>query len=190
MWPKYNNPKAMLWRAWKLRLWRLMRAEARGSPAAAAEENGGDGLEHDAEVFHQALAPDVLQVVAHLGPHVIDRAVVVMIDLGQPGDPRLGPLAQGILGDVLPQLGEDGGPLRPGPHDVHVALEHVQHLGQLVQPVLPQQVAHRGDPGILLLGPYRPRVLLGVHPHGAELIYGEGPAPDVAMAAPILSVGA
>ena len=31
----------------------------------------------------------------------------MVVDLGQPGDPRLGPLAQGILGDVLPQLGED-----------------------------------------------------------------------------------
>ena len=70
------------------------------SPPAAAEEDDGDGLEHDAEVLAQALAADVLQVVAHLGAHVFQRAVVVVVDLGQPRDPRLGPLAERVLGDV------------------------------------------------------------------------------------------
>src|SRR4026208_2171332 len=70
------------------------------SPSAAAQEDDGDGLEHDEQVFAQALPTDVLEVVAHLGAHVVDRAVVVVVDLRQPGDAGLGPLAQRVLGDV------------------------------------------------------------------------------------------
>src|SRR6476646_12282929 len=89
----------------------LRRNSEGGSPASATEEDDGDGLEHDAQVLAQALAADVLQVVAHLGADVLQGAVVVVVDLGQPRDPRLGPLAQRVLGDVAAQLGEDGGPL-------------------------------------------------------------------------------
>ena len=44
------------------------------SPPAAAEEDDGDGLEHDAQVFAQALAADVLEVVADLGADVVDAS--------------------------------------------------------------------------------------------------------------------
>ena len=80
----------------------------------------------------------------------------MMVHLGQSGNPRLGPLPQRILGDVLPQLGEDGGPLGTGPHDVHLAPQHINKLGQLVQPVLPEQPADGGDPSLAVLGPDRP----------------------------------
>src|SRR5216110_3110891 len=60
----------------------LRRNNAGGSPASATEEDDGDGLEHDAQVLAQALAADVLEVVAHLGAHVLQRTVVVVVDLG------------------------------------------------------------------------------------------------------------
>ena len=103
--------------------------------------------------------------------------------------PGLGPLAQGILGDVLAELGEDGGPLGAGPHDVHLALEHVEQLGQLVQPVLAQEPTHRRDPRVLLLGPDRPAPLLGIDPHGAELIDREWLAAEIVLPAMILRPG-
>ena len=87
----------------------------------------------------------------------------------------------------LPQLGEDGGPLGPGPHDVHLAPQHVQQLGQLVQPVLAQHPPHRGDPGVVLRRPTpRPLLALGVDVHRAELVDGERPAPQVPGPAVVL----
>src|SRR3546814_18976474 len=67
-----------------------------------------DGLEHYAQVLRHRLAADVLEIIVHLGADVLERAIVEMIDLGQPGDPWLGPLPQRILRDLLPQLGEAG----------------------------------------------------------------------------------
>ena len=135
------------------------------------------------------LAADVLQVVVHLGAHVLERAVVVVVDLGQAGDARLGPLAQGILGDVLPELGEDGGPLGAGPHDVHLALEHVEQLGQLVQPILAQETTDRRHPGVALLSPDGPAPLLGIDPHGAKLIDREWLPAEIVFATMILGPG-
>src|SRR5215218_4213751 len=150
-------------------------------PAAPAQQDHRYRLEHDPEIFGHRLAPDVLQVVMHLGPHIFQRAVVVMIDLSQSGDPRSGPLPQRVLRDMLPQLGKDGGPLGAGAHDVHLAPEHVDQLGQLVQAVLPQEPADRGDPRIALLGPHRATLMLGVDPHGAELVNRERPSTDVPL---------
>src|SRR5215217_7737231 len=150
-------------------------------PAAPAQQDHRYRLEHDPEVFGRRLALQVLQVVMHLGPHIFQRAIVVMIDLSQSGDPRPGPLPQRVLRDVLPQLGKDGGPLGAGAHDVHLAPEHVDQLGQLVQAVLPQEPADRGDPRIALLGPHRTTLMLGVDPHGAELVNRERPSTDVPL---------
>src|SRR5687767_15559858 len=52
------------WRRWT-------NVNALGSPAAAAQQDDGHGLEHDAEVFGHRLAPDVLQVVMDLGAYVL-----------------------------------------------------------------------------------------------------------------------
>src|SRR5215211_673343 len=155
-------------------------------PAAPAQQDHRYRLEHDPEIFGHRLAPDVLQVVMYLGPHIFQRAVVVMIDLSQSGDPRSGPLPQRVLRDVLPQLGKDGGPLGAGAHDIHLAPEHVDQLGQLVQAVLPQEPADRGDPRIALLGPHRATLMLGVDPHGAELVDREGLAAQVPLPAVVL----
>lgn len=55
------------------------------------------------------------------------------------------PPAQGILGYALTRHGKDGGPLGPGPHDVHLAPQHVEQLGQLIQLVLPQELPHKSQ---------------------------------------------
>ena len=62
--------------------------------------------------------------------------------------------------------------VRTGAHNGHVSLEHVDELGQLVQGVLPQEGAEAGPAAVRLRAPGA--VLLVVHPHGAELVHGEG----------------
>src|SRR5690606_11988492 len=139
-------------------------------PAATPEQDHRHRLEHDPEVLQQALPLDVFQVEADLPADIVQAAVVVMVDLRQAGDPRLGTLAQRVFGDVLPQLGKDHRALGARAHDVHLALEHVDELGQLVDPVLAQVAADPGDPRIMLLRPDGAGVLFRVHPHRAELV--------------------
>src|SRR5262245_19583831 len=102
------------------------RAVTGGSPTSPAKQHDGDRLDHDLEVFQQALPLDVLQIVLHLPPHVVEALVVVMIDLRQAGDAGLGPLPEPVLRNVLGQLGENRRPFGTWPDDVHLALEHVE----------------------------------------------------------------
>src|SRR5712692_2031614 len=152
-------------------------------PAPPAEQDHGDGLHHDLEVLEQALAPDILEVELHLFPDVVEASVIVMIDLREAGNAGLGPLAQGVLRNVRPQVGEDRGALGAGADDAHLALADVDQLGQLVEPVLPQEPADLGDAGIVLRGPDGARLVLRVHEHRAELVDRERLPAEVESAA-------
>ena len=63
------------------------------------------------------------------------------------------------------------GQSRPGAYKGHIALENVEHLGQLVQAGLAQDLAHPGDPGVRIVGVDAGAGMLGVDLHRAELVH-------------------
>src|SRR5215218_6704907 len=87
---------------------------------------------------------------------------------------------------MLPELCKDGGSFRAWSHYVHLALQYVEQLRQLVQPVLPQEAANWGQAGVLLLSPYGATAVLRVNPHGSELVNGEQLSTDVLLAPVVL----
>src|SRR5690606_19513199 len=68
----------------------------RASPGTLPEDDGGNGAQHDAEVLEHGTPLDVLEVVRQLAPHVIHGAVVMLVHLRPPRDPRRHSLALGI----------------------------------------------------------------------------------------------
>ncbi len=75
-----------------------------------------------------------------------------------------------VVRDHLAQLLDEVRTLGAGPHEAHVAPEHVPQLRQLVEPRLAHQAAEPGDPRVVLARrPDRPRGLLGVRTHRAPL---------------------
>ena len=98
-----------------------------------------------------------------------------MVHLGPSGDSGPYTLSLRIDGYSLPQLLEDLGLLGPGPNQVHVALQDVEQLGELVEPVSPQEPPGPGDPRVVFTGPDLARVI-AVHPHGAEFVDLEDPS--------------
>src|SRR5688500_9383156 len=72
-------------------------------PAARLQDHRRHGAQHDLEVLGEALATQVLEIVAHLRTHIVEAAVVLLVDLRQAGDPGLHPLAIWILANVLAQ---------------------------------------------------------------------------------------
>src|SRR5947207_369779 len=86
---------------------------------------------------------DVLEVEGELAAHVVLIAVVREVHLGPPGDPGPDPLAALVPLDALTQVHEDLGLLGSWPHDVHVALQDVPELRELVEPQPPQHPADR-----------------------------------------------
>src|SRR5438874_5186082 len=85
----------------------------RGGSPPAAPQHHRRGTEHDSEIFEHGLAPDVLEVVAHLAAHVAHRRVVALVDLCPAGDARPNALAALVALDLLAQVHKDGGLLGP-----------------------------------------------------------------------------
>ena len=61
------------------------------------------------------------------------------------------------------------GPLWPRADQAHLAEQHVDQLGELVQAEAPNDLAQTRAPRVIWHRPYRPRGGLGVGPHRAEL---------------------
>src|SRR5207237_1145633 len=113
--------------------------------SAAATQHHGEGAGHDPQIFQRGLAADVLEVVTNLAPHVVDRRVVALVDLRPAGDAGANALAPLIPFDLLPQIHEDGRLFGAWTHDVHVTLQHVEEMRQLVEPKLAKHLAERRD---------------------------------------------
>src|SRR6185312_3550170 len=72
-----------------------------GSPPAAPQDHHRRGAQHDSEIFERGLAPDVLEVVAHLAGHVVHRRVVALVDLRPARDARPNALTALVALDLL-----------------------------------------------------------------------------------------
>lgn len=94
-------------------------------------------------------------------------------------------MADRIVGDRLCELLHEGGALRARSHQVQVSLEHVDHLGNLVEAGDPEDLPQAGDPGIVLRRPPGAAFPLGVLPHRPEL---DDPEDLPSLAHPFLAV--
>src|SRR6185369_14957684 len=89
-------------------------------------------LEHDRQVVRYAAAADVLEIEAHLVADIVEALVVRLIDLRPAGDTGLGKLPQRVILDRVAELREDRRALRTWADDVHLALDDVDELWNLV----------------------------------------------------------
>ena len=117
----------------------------------------GTRLHHDHEILGQALALEVLEVVADLRAHVVDRRVVRVVDLRPAGDAGARALAEPVRREILAQAHEDARTLGARADDVHVALDHVHQLRQLVETRATQNAAELRDARIVPRGPHGAR---------------------------------
>src|SRR5450759_5958969 len=118
-------------------------------PSAPPEEHHRNGLDHDLDVLPDRTPLDVLEVVTELALDVVNRRVVLQVDLGMTGDPWWHPLASRVVRDLLSQLCEQFRPLRSRPHQVHVTLHHVQQLWQFVEATTAEEAADKGQASVL-----------------------------------------
>src|SRR6266702_2339740 len=151
-------------------------------PAAPAQHDRHRS-QHDPAILQRGLPADVLEVVSHLPPDVVHRAIVGLVDLGPAGDPRAHALTALIALDLLPPEDEDRRLLGTGSHDVHVAQQHVEQLRQLVEADLPQHAPDRRDARVVGPGPHLVVALRAVQVHRAELVHRERPAAEIDLAA-------
>src|SRR5690606_27542516 len=147
---------------------------------SATEEHHRYGSDHDLQVLQKPLPLQVLEVVAHLGPHVIDAAVVAVVDLRPSRYAGLRTVTQRIMRDVAAELKHDRRTLGSRPNDVHVATHHVPQLRYLVQPRAAQEAADRRDTGVILRCPDSPCTFC-IDNHRAKLVDREDATAEVGV---------
>src|SRR5258705_476105 len=90
------------------------RATEAALPAAFTKQHDRHGLGHDHQIFAHALPLQVLEIVPHFSPNVVEARVVALIDLRPAGDAGSRALPQRILGDVDTQPRKYAGALGSG----------------------------------------------------------------------------
>src|SRR5260370_18584061 len=140
------------------------------SLGTAHEERDFRGVEDDECVQRRSGVLDVVEVVLQLDNGVLDGVTVFVIDLRPARNSRLDAMALAVVGNLLLEFSDEFGPLRARADDRHIAPQDVEQLRQLIQMELAQPSSYGRNSGIVLLGPHRAAVSLGIGPHGAEFI--------------------
>ena len=118
-------------------------------------------IEEEAELLH------VIKIVAQLRAGIVQGRAIGIVDLrpaGQAGPDRM---AFAIERQLLRQLLDEFRPLRPWPHQRHVAFQHVDQLRQLVNSRAAEKPADGGDPVVAGGGPDRAR-RFRIDAHGTQ----------------------
>lgn len=106
--------------------------------------------------------------MAELGGRSLDLGDVALPDGRPPRDARLYGVAEGVEGNVTRVLGCQWDSLRAGADPAHLALENVEDLRQLIDPVLADDAPHARDPAVAAGRETWTRPV-GTHVHGAKL---------------------
>src|SRR5690606_19733551 len=133
-------------------------------PPPAPQEHHRDRPQNDPEALEHRAALDVLEIVPQLATHVVQRRVVVLTDLREPGHPRKDTLPLAVAVDPCAQHREDPRLLRTRAHHIHVTATPVEELRQLAQPRPPEPPPDGRHPRIVRRRPLlHPVIRADVH---------------------------
>ena len=96
----------------------------------------------------------------------------MMAHLRPAGKARLHLESANVERNFFTELADEHGTLGTRPHHAHVTLQHAQNLRQFVDTGLAQELAYLRDTRIVLSRPLGTE-LLGIGPHGTELVHRE-----------------
>jgi len=109
--------------------------------------------------------------IEHLIEEFVARAgVVASTNLSLAGDPWSDREASSIAGDMGFMISQEDGTYRAWPHQVHIPLENIKELGQLIQAELPQKLADGGVMVLVLFHQPLPDLQLRTQIHAAKLV--------------------
>src|SRR5262245_51439036 len=131
------------------------------------EEDGLDRVEENAQIETDREMFDVIEIVTHLLGLFVEIVRVSVPNLCPAGDPRANDGAERVVRDILDEELVVRDRVRSRPDQVHIALDDVKELRELVEPELPQPLTDPGDPLGVVADPLRLRCIDQMH--GTEL---------------------
>src|SRR5882672_4203691 len=144
--------------------------------AAPSEQHDLNGVEQDQEVEEERKVLDVVEIVLQLLERVVDGGAVVILVLGPAGDAELHGEPLHVEENLLLEILDELRTLGARSDEAHVAHQHIEELGQLVETSPAEERPHLRHPRVALGGPHRPRLPFGVLTHGAKFVQDEDTA--------------
>ena len=92
----------------------------------------------------------IVEVKLQSAQHFFDGVGIAVVERGIRGDARAYLVELLVTAVALHNLADIIGTLRTVAHKRHVAHQHIPQLGQFVQMVFAQKLAHLGQPGVVL----------------------------------------
>src|SRR5690606_28378517 len=102
------------------------------------------------------------------------RSAVGIVDLRPAGDAGLHTVTHAVVRNFLREIVDEHRTFRARTDEAHIADEHVDDLRDLINAGAAHKAADTGHAAVVALRPARDAVFLGIRPHAAKLIYGEG----------------
>src|SRR6266511_635012 len=103
---------------------------------------------------------------------IFGRCGISKTDLGPAGDAGSHRVAEVVIGNLAPEFLNKDRTLRPGSHEAHRSLHHIDQLRQFVNSPLAKQAADSGDPRVPHSRPAG-AILFSVTAHRSELPHHE-----------------
>src|SRR5439155_23457261 len=125
-------------------------------------------IDKDQQVEQQRVIFHIVEVVFELLYGLLHRCTVRVSHLCPSGNARLDAVPDGVEGYLLSKHCDKFGPLRPWAYEAHLASEHVDQLGKLIDPSAPYEAADSGHSSIVDGSPRGLAVLFLVRTHGAK----------------------
>src|SRR5580765_1071270 len=120
-----------------------------------AEHHDLHRVEEDAHIEPERQMLDVVEVVAHLLRLFLEVVRVPQPDLRPARDARANRGPQRVIRDAFSEELEVRDRMRPRAHEIHVATDDVDELGQLVETEFPEPFADPRDPVAVVVHPLR-----------------------------------
>src|SRR4030095_10601183 len=79
-------------------------------------------------------------------------------------------MTEGVIGNLFIQRLYEKWALGSWSNQAHLSLQHVDHLGNLIDPQFADNFSYLGDPGIILCGPNRTNISFRALGHRAKFI--------------------
>ncbi len=123
---------------------------------------------------------DVVEIVVDARDcgRAVGGAAAATVDLRQSGNARAHHVTLEIVGDqvlIRDAARQHAWHVRPRPNQRHVALHHIDQLGEFIEARLPQQAADTGHARIVGRGLRDARCVVEMRVHGPELVDPEQP---------------
>jgi len=134
-----------------------------------SKQHNPNSPKDDGKIKQNGQIFQVEQIEFELSKSVLQTCCVGVLDLRPACYARPYRMALVVKRNLFSQLLDEIRAFGPGAYETHFPSNHIQKLGEFVEPVLSEESSNASYTRVVILSPLSAFITLGVHPHGTKL---------------------